>query len=123
MNEIELSKGEIEQLFCLERHDMTFAGDTLAHHLVNSLIKKGLACRIDGFYAATKSGSEFVDKVRSALIDCSEIRKEAYKPQTIVEQLSKLTCEERVSAFGDIFGVYCRHCGFTDPKCQCWNDE
>ena len=37
----------------------------------------------------------------------------------IVEELDKLTSEERA----DIFYLYCAHCGDKNPGCQCWNDE
>ena len=23
----------------------------------------------------------------------------------------------------EVFSSYCRHCGDTNPRCQCWNDE
>lgn len=33
--------------------------------------------------------------------------------------LDKLTDEARLG----VMLRYCRSCGSTDPKCQCWNDE
>lgn len=33
--------------------------------------------------------------------------------------IKNLSDEQRMEIFSD----YCRHCGSTDPKCQCWNDE
>lgn len=33
--------------------------------------------------------------------------------------MAKLTSDERM----EVMGAYCKHCGSTDPGCQCWNDE
>lgn len=33
------------------------------------------------------------------------------------------TDEERLAIIEQVCGDYCRHCGSTDPRCQCWNDE
>jgi len=39
--------------------------------------------------------------------------------ETLVELMKRMTDEERM----DVMGEFCRHCGDTDPRCQCWNDE
>lgn len=33
--------------------------------------------------------------------------------------LFELTDDERES----VFGLFCKHCGAKDTRCQCWNDE
>lgn len=46
---------------------------------------------------------------------------------------SKAVCRKAVAAnalFGlideertQVFGLFCKHCGSNDPRCQCWNDD
>ena len=36
----------------------------------------------------------------------------------VVNLFNKLSDMERV----EIINKYCKHCGCTDPSCQCWND-
>lgn len=37
----------------------------------------------------------------------------------VVERLGELSDDQRVT----IFSNWCTHCGCSDPRCQCWNDE
>ena len=37
----------------------------------------------------------------------------------IVGLLLLLSDEERL----EVFGEFCKFCGTSDPRCQCWNDE
>ena len=39
--------------------------------------------------------------------------------RNIIEELNKLTDEERL----EIFDHYCKECGKKNPRCQCWNDD
>ncbi|MBK8184840.1 MAG: hypothetical protein IPK63_18935 [Candidatus Competibacteraceae bacterium] len=39
--------------------------------------------------------------------------------ETIVALMQRMTDEERM----DVMSEFCRHCGDTNPCCQCWNDE
>lgn len=39
--------------------------------------------------------------------------------ESIKELLDALSDDERL----ELFGFYCKSCGGTDPRCQCWNDE
>jgi hypothetical protein len=39
--------------------------------------------------------------------------------RTMVDQMRDLTPDQRM----EVFGEFCKHCGWDDPKCQCWNDE
>lgn len=49
---------------------------------------------------------------------------EAVKQIAVV--LERLTAEERREAFGELFSLWCQHCGRAQPLhgyCQCMNDE
>ena len=37
----------------------------------------------------------------------------------VVAEMLKLDDEERM----EVMGEFCKFCGDTDPRCQCWNDE
>ncbi|MBK8184778.1 MAG: hypothetical protein IPK63_18625 [Candidatus Competibacteraceae bacterium] len=39
--------------------------------------------------------------------------------ETLVALMQRMTDEERM----DVMSEFCRHCGDTNPCCQCWNDE
>ena len=41
------------------------------------------------------------------------------KIASIVNELAKLTDEER----REVLSCFCRSCGSTDSRCQCWNDD
>ena len=56
----ELLPHEYEQLVILHMNGLTFAGDTLSHGLVNSLVKKGLAATLDGDYVVTLEGEKLL---------------------------------------------------------------
>lgn len=48
-----------------------------------------------------------------------EIESEPKPIRDIIENLDKLTDDERL----EIFNYYCKVCGNLDPSCACWNDE
>lgn len=37
----------------------------------------------------------------------------------VLDLLLKMTDQQRLS----IFDEFCKECGSTDKKCQCWNDD
>lgn len=43
--------------------------------------------------------------------------------EQIAPALREFGDEERDAFFRNIFDNYCRHCGGSDPNCNCWNDE
>lgn len=63
-------------------------------------------------FAEKLARNEMVDEIHVML-------RELIKNSTIIEQLNKLTNDERM----EIFGKFCNHCGNKDHLCQCWNDE
>ena len=50
---------------------------------------------------------------------CGEWSKAAGRKALAANALFSLTDEERA----EVFGLFCRHCGANDHRCQCWNDE
>lgn len=55
---------EIEQLHAFSLHESTFPGDTLAHHVANSLVEKGFATRKNGNFVITEKGKTFLTKIK-----------------------------------------------------------
>jgi hypothetical protein len=41
----------------------------------------------------------------------------------VKEAQEKLTDSQRMEFWHEIQCRYCKHCGCTDPRCKCWNDE
>ena len=55
----------------------------------------------------------------SFAIRIENIQNKYLKYQDALKSINQLTDEQRV----DVFSKFCKHCGDTDPKCQCWNDK
>jgi len=55
-NDVLLSAGEREELKNIAQNMPVFAGDTLSHDTVNSLVSKKLALRYEGEFCLTEYG-------------------------------------------------------------------
>ena len=70
------------------------------------------------FEIATTNISTDKEKVLT-LGEVLRSEREALREGTIEEDLRSLTDEGRM----DIFRQFCTHCGSTDWRCRCWDDD
>lgn len=99
----------------------------------NSILRNKLLCIVKDVWAGTSkhfSASELLEQgyffsyLPMSFADESypnhpTAHSEQLTSETVVAAMRTWTDEQRM----DVLREFCRHCGDTDPYCQCWNNE